>query len=226
MTDQFSPESKKAGHWIRRNFVSILMFVGVTGITIFLFSIQDKLKGLGNAGYLGVFVISLAANATIVLPIPTLIVVLPLATVLNPFYLGVVAGVGGAIGELTAYVAGFSGRGIWSDNKVYQRAVTWLKKWGIGVVFFISATPLPMDVMGLAAGNLRFPVWKYLIGVIPGKIAKYVVLAYATAWGWDIYVNSAAFRENVLAFGVGVGVAFALLVIAFWLESINWTKQR
>jgi membrane protein YqaA with SNARE-associated domain len=225
MTDQFS-QNKKISNWLRRNFVSILMFIGVIGITIFLFSIQDELKGLGNAGYLGVFVISLAANATIVLPIPTLIVVLPLATVLNPFYLGVVAGVGGAIGELTAYVAGFSGRGIWGNNKAYQQAVAWLKKWGIWVVFFVSATPLPMDVMGLAAGNLRFPAWKYLVGCIPGKIVKYALLAYATAWGWDTYVNSATFRENILAFGVGVGVTLILLVIAIWLENTNWKKLR
>lgn len=226
MTDPSSPQDKKTGSWLKRNFVSILVFIGVTGITIFLFAIQGKLKGLGNAGYLGVFVVSLAANATIVLPIPTLLVILPLATVLNPFYLGVVAGVGGAIGELTAYLAGFSGRGIWGNNKAYLRAVTWIKKWGIWVVFFVSATPLPMDVMGLAAGNLRFPAWKYLIGVIPGKIVKYVALFYATAWGWDTYVKSATFRENVLAFGIGVGATVVLLAAAFFFENIFWKRSR
>jgi membrane protein YqaA with SNARE-associated domain len=214
------------GSWLKRNFLSILIFAVVTGITIFLFIIQDKLKSLGDAGYLGVFVVSLAANATIVLPMPSLLLILPLATVLNPLYVGLVAAGGGAIGEMTAYLAGFSGRGIWSNNKAYLQAVSWLKKWGIWVVFVVSATPLPMDVMGLAAGNLRFPAWRYLIGCIPGKIVKYVALAYATVWGWDAYVKSVSFRENVLAFGVGVGAAVILLVLAFWLESLTWKKSK
>jgi membrane protein YqaA with SNARE-associated domain len=215
-----------ADSWLKRNFLSILIFAVVTGITIYLFLIRDKLSALGDAGYLGVFVVSLAANATIVLPMPSLLLILPLATVLNPLFVGLVAAAGGAIGEMTAYLAGYSGRGIWGNNKAYLRAVSWLEKRGILVVFLVSATPLPMDVMGLAAGNLRFPAWKYLIGCIPGKIIKYVTLAYATVWGWDAYVKSVYFRENVLAFGVGVGAAVILLALAFWLENVTWKKRK
>lgn len=215
-----------AGSWLKRNFLSILIFVAVLAITVYLFLIQDKLSALGDAGYLGVFVVSLAANATIVLPMPSLLLILPLATVLNPLFVGLVAAAGGAIGEMTAYLAGYSGRGIWGNNKAYLRAVSWLEKRGILVVFLVSATPLPMDVMGLAAGNLRFPAWKYLIGCIPGKIIKYVALAYATVWGWDAYVKSVSFRENVLAFGVGVGAAVILLALAFWLENLTWKKRK
>ncbi len=214
------------GSWLKRNFLSILIFVAVLCITIFLFLIQDKLSALGDAGYLGVFVVSLAANATIVLPMPSLLLILPLATVLNPLFVGLVAAAGGAIGEMTAYLAGYSGRGIWGNNKAYLRAVSWLEKRGILVVFLVSATPLPMDVMGLAAGNLRFPAWKYLIGCVPGKVVKYLALAYATVWGWDAYVKSVSFRENVLAFGVGVGAAVILLALAFWLENLTWKKRK
>ncbi len=214
------------GSWLKRNFLSILIFIAVLAVTVYLFLIQDKLSALGDAGYLGVFVVSLAANATIVLPMPSLLIILPLATVLNPLFVGLVAAGGGAIGEMTAYLAGYSGRGIWGNNKAYLRAVSWLEKRGILVVFLVSATPLPMDVMGLAAGNLRFPAWKYLIGCIPGKIIKYVALAYATVWGWDTYVKSVSFRENVLAFGVGVGAAVILLALALWLENMTWKKSK
>jgi len=226
MTNQPSSQEQKAtGSWLKRNFLSVIIFTVVIGITIALFFIQDKLKLLGDMGYLGVFLVSLAANATIVLPMPSLLIMLPLATVLNPLYVGLVAAGGGALGEMTAYLAGYSGRGIWHHNKNYLRAVAWLKKWGIWVVFVVSATPLPIDVMGLAAGNLRFPAWKYLIGCIPGKVVKYVSLAYATAWGWDTYINSAYFRENLLAFGVGVGVAVFLLALAFLIEKLTWKKH-
>ncbi len=225
-TSNNQPPKSIAGSWLKRNFLSILIFVAVLVITVLLFLIQDKLSALGDAGYLGVFVVSLAANATIVLPMPSLLLILPLATVLNPLFVGLVAAAGGAIGEMTAYLAGYSGRGIWGNNKAYLSAVKWLEKRGILVVFLVSATPLPMDVMGLAAGNLRFPAWKYLIGCVPGKVVKYLALAYAAVWGWDAYVESVSFRENVLAFGVGVGVAVILLALAFWLENVTWKKRK
>lgn len=225
-TGNNQPPKPIAVSWLKRNFLSILIFVAVLAITVFLFLIQDKLSALGDAGYLGVFVVSLAANATIVLPMPSLLLILPLATVLNPLFVGLVAAAGGAIGEMTAYLAGYSGRGVWGNNKAYLRAVSWLEKRGILVVFLVSATPLPMDVMGLAAGNLRFPAWKYLIGCVPGKVIKYLALVYATVWGWDTYVKSVYFRENVLAFGVGVGAAVILLALAFWFENITWKKRK
>jgi membrane protein YqaA with SNARE-associated domain len=224
-TSQEQLPQKATSSWLKRNFLSALIFTFVLAITVFLFFIQDKLTALGDAGYLGVFLVSAAANATVVLPMPSLLLILPLATVLNPLYVGLVAAGGGAIGEMTAYLAGFSGRGIWGNNKAYLRAVGWLRKWGIWVVFVVSATPLPMDVMGLAAGNLRFPAWRYLIGCIPGKIIKYVSLAYATAWGWDTYVSSESFRENLLAFGVGVGVAILTLGLALLIENLTWKKH-
>jgi len=226
MTNQPSSQEQKAtGSWLKRNFLSIIIFTVVIGITIGLFFIQDKIKLLGDMGYLGVFLVSLAANATIVLPMPSLLIMLPLATVLNPLYVGLVAAGGGALGEMTAYLVGYSGRGIWHENKNYLRAVAWLRKWGIWVVFVVSATPLPIDVMGLAAGNLRFPFWKYFIGCVPGKIIKYVSLAYAAVWGWDTYVTSEYFRESLLAIGVGAGVATVLLVVALLIESRTWRRR-
>jgi len=222
---QEEPTQKATGSWLKRNFLSVIIFTFVFAITVFLFFIQDKLTALGDAGYLGVFLVSLAANATIVLPMPSLLIMLPLATVLNPLYVGLVAAAGGAMGEMTAYLAGYSGRGIWHDNKNYLRAVGWLRKWGIWVIFVVSATPLPIDVMGLAAGNLRFPAWKYLIGCVPGKIVKYVSLAYATAWGWDTYITSEYFRKNLLAAGAGVGLVILILAIALFIENLTWKKR-
>jgi hypothetical protein len=89
MTNQPSSQEQKAtGSWLKRNFLSVIIFTVVIGITIGLFFIQDKLSLLGDMGYLGVFLVSLAANATIVLPMPSLLIMLPLATVLNPLYVG------------------------------------------------------------------------------------------------------------------------------------------
>jgi membrane protein DedA with SNARE-associated domain len=78
--------------------------------------------------------------------------------------------------------------------------------------------------MGLAAGNLRFPAWKYFIGCVPGKAIKYISLSYAAAWGWDTYINSANFREALLAAGVGAGAVILMLVVALLIE--RRTRKR
>lgn len=204
--------------WSRRNFLSIFIFVSVFAITIALFIFQDKLRSLGDLGYLGVFIVSLAANATIVLPMPSLVIILPLATVLNPLLVGLVAAIAGSLGEMTAYLVGYSGRGIWENNETYQKAVAWLKKWGIWVVFIVSATPLPIDIMGIAAGNLRFPAWQYFVACLPGKIIKYLMLAYAAYWGWEKMINDPVFRENATIAGVAAVTTVILLGLALFLE--------
>jgi uncharacterized membrane protein YdjX (TVP38/TMEM64 family) len=60
--------------------------------------------------------------------------------------------------------------------------VAWLKRWGTMIILLVAVAPLPLDALGLAAGNLRFPVWKYFLGCLPGKIIKCVVLTFFGAW--------------------------------------------
>jgi len=225
-SDRKQKETTDKRNWLQRNFLSVLIFSVVIAITVVLFLFQDKIEILGDLGYLGVFLVSLIANATIILPMPSLVIILPLVTFLNPLYVGLVAAAGGTLGEMTAYLAGYSGRGIWNDNPNYLKAVAWLKKWGIWVVFIVSATPLPMDIMGLAAGNLRFPAWQYFIACVPGKIIKYLSLAYAAFWGWDRYVNNPDFRTNLLCCGAAAGAVILILSLALLMENRTWKGRQ
>jgi membrane protein YqaA with SNARE-associated domain len=214
------------GNWLKRNFVSLLMFFAVAGITVAMFIYQKEIARLQNWGYLGAFVISIAANATVVLPMPGLIVLVPMGAAFNPLYIGLAAGVGGAMGEMTAYVAGYSGRGIWQENKWYVRAVAWLKKWGMPVIFLFAVTPLPLDVMGMAAGNLRYPAWKYYTACLPGKIIKYVAMAYAGKEFYASFISSPDFRTCLTAFCVGAGTALIVMALALLLEAWTWKRGK
>ena len=61
----------------------------------------------------------------------------------------------------------------------------WMKKWGSATIFVFSLAPfLPFDVAGIAAGALRFPLWKFLIASFLGKVILYVCATLAAAWGW------------------------------------------
>ena len=173
--------------WLRKRLIPILLVLLVVAITVGIFFNRDKLAELGSYGYLGAFLIALAANATIVFPIPGLLIIVGMATVpgLHPALIALAGASGGTIGELSGYMLGYSGRTFVEDTKMYARAVAWLRRWGILAIFAFAINPfLPLDVAGIAAGNLRFPLWKFLAPCWCGKAVLYLIAVYAGAWWW------------------------------------------
>jgi membrane protein DedA with SNARE-associated domain len=149
-----------------------------------------ELKGYG---YFGAFLISLIGNASILLPG----IVLPILTGLGIFFyldvglagpvmVGLAGGVGAAIGELTGYMAGYSGRGLAEKSKLYFRLVGWVEKWGALAIFIFALVPLFFDLVGLAAGVLRFPLWKFVLVCWLGRTILYVVFIVLAALGWKV----------------------------------------
>ena len=64
-------EARKGGR-LRDKIIPLLMLLLVIGATAILFIYRARLAELGHYGYLGAFLISLIANATIILPMPGL----------------------------------------------------------------------------------------------------------------------------------------------------------
>ena len=166
----------------------ILLFVILIMVGTFYFyhSYPDRVAPLQDYGYLGAFLISLIFNATIILPsgnfllLATLGAALPSATLV-----GIVGGAGAAIGEITGYAAGYSGRTIVKREKLYTRLEAWVNKWGAITIFFVSIVPFVFDLVGIAAGALRIPLWKFLIACWLGRTILYIAIALAGAWGWE-----------------------------------------
>jgi len=176
---------KKERNW-KKTALDIFMILLVIAITVILFINGDKFKDLDKFGYLGAFLISLIANASIVLPVPGLALLIVLGNTFNPFLVALFGGMGGAIGELTGYMLGRSGRGITSNNKWYVRAESWMKKRGFLTVFFFALLPiLPLDVAGLIAGISRYSLWKFLLACFLGKSILYIAMVCMGDWGLD-----------------------------------------
>ncbi len=219
-----APEAAANGGWVRRLLLPVVAFALAIAVTAVLFVYRDSVSELGNAGYLGSFFVSLAANGTVILPMPGVLPLFVLGMTFNPWLIGVTAGAGGAIGELTGYAAGFSGRRILRNNPAYIRAVGWVRKWGIWVLFLFTVTPLPVDVVGIAAGALRFPIWKFLLVCFLGKAIFYTGVALAGRWVGDQADTGAFDTRAIWAFG---GAALAvLLVLALALLVERWTWRR
>ncbi len=142
---------------------------------------------LSHYGYGGIFLVSLVWNSTVLVPIPSFWIYFFLGTMFHPALIGLAGGSGAAVGELTSYLAGYSGRAILSPRrrKIYARVEKWLKRWGFIVIFSFNLVPFfPFDVVGIAAGATRFPLRKFYLACLAGRTVSYSFIAFAGYRGW------------------------------------------
>ena len=156
----------------------VLALLIAVAISISVFVISDRVEDFGLYGYPGIFVLNLLSSATIVVPAPGLVAVVSMGSVLNPFFVGLCAGAGDTLGELTGYLAGYSGRAVVEQRARYERLVEWTQKYGLWVIFVLSVIPNPLfDLAGIAAGALKIPVWRFLLACWVGKTIKTTLFA-------------------------------------------------
>ncbi len=174
----------------RTTILRILSFLAVVAISVWIFSIRDKASELAAFGYPGIFIISILANATVLLPAPGVAVVFTMGGIFNPLIVGIVAGVGSAIGELSGYMAGYSGQAVVERGDIYNKIHPFIEKYGAATVFVLAAVPNPFfDLGGIAAGILKMPVRTFLTWCILGKIIKMLLFAYAGSLSIDWLVK-------------------------------------
>jgi membrane protein DedA with SNARE-associated domain len=151
----------------------------------------EKLTELKNYVYGGAFLISMIGNATIFFPGAVLLILSNLGILLHastgitgPIIVGLVGGVGAAIGETTGFIAGYSGREVVAGRKMYVQVEGWVRKWGSLAIFLFSLVPFVFDLVGIVAGILRFPFWKFVLFCGLGRTILYVVFITLAALGW------------------------------------------
>ncbi len=161
-----------------------LALVFAVGVTVGVLAFSDQIAQFKELGYLGIFLTMLATSATLILPAPGLLFVFVLGKTLNPLLLGLVAGTGSSLGEITGYVAGYGGNGVVENIDAYRRVEGWVKKYSVIPIFVLALIPNPLfDVAGLASGVLGIQWWKFLAATLAGKVLKCVIVAYAGFYG-------------------------------------------
>jgi len=168
----------------RLRVVQILTVVAILAALGAALCFRDRLQELEQYGYAAVFLVGLVSNATIIFPVPGLAVSSVMGGVFNPWIVGLVGGVGQALGELTGYMAGYSGQRLVDENPTYDRLTRWMQRHGTLTIFVLAITPNPVaDVGGMAAGALRFSLWKFLVSCTAGKVVKNIAFALAGYYG-------------------------------------------
>ena len=175
------------GVLVRSRALPIVGIALVVLITIGIFLYRDRISDLGMLGYPGVFVVSMVWNATVLVPIPSFWTYFLLGTIFHPVLVGLAGGSGAAVGEMTSYLAGFSGRSILEGRNLalYNRVKGWIEKRGVVIIFAINLVPFfPFDLVGIAAGASRYPLWKFYLLCAAGRCLGYGLIAYFGSQGW------------------------------------------
>ncbi|MBI4176825.1 MAG: VTT domain-containing protein [Candidatus Aenigmarchaeota archaeon] len=137
-------------------------------------------------GYLGILAVQIVSSSTVFLPLPGLAVIFLYGAILNPYLVGVVAGLGAAIGELTGYAIGHGGHGlITRKNKKFAVKVrSLLNKYNpFFVIIFFAAVPFPFDIVGVMCGLSRYDVKKFFLATFIGNSIKLSIVALAGFYG-------------------------------------------
>ena len=160
----------------------------VVGLSIFItvWALRDVLSAsvASMAGYPGVFFLSFIGSVSMVLPVPGLLSVCGVSLLLNPFFIGLLAGMGETIGEVSGYAVGYGGGSMVEKRAFYPKLKRWMERRGTLVIFLVSIIPNPVfDIVGIAAGGVRFPIVRFLAVVWVGKTLKGIMVGYTCFYG-------------------------------------------
>ena len=172
-------------------------------------------------GYFGAFIISTVGNFTVVFPVPYAITVYMLGAVLNPLALGVICGLGAAVGNVSAYFVGTLSHKLAESrygDKLNAVSIL-LDRYGPIILFVFSALPLPEDLVLILLGMVGYDVFKTVFICFLGKTVMCILLAYAGRYSL-IFIKTLFASETGIA---GVLAAIALLIlITIAVIKLDW----
>jgi len=178
---------------------------------------------LQSYGYLGAFMISVLGSLVPFLPVPYLIPIVLMARILDPLILGVVAGVGGALGKITSYLLGRFGRRFLSEERRRRTAILGkaIEKYGVVAVFLFALTPLPDDVIYIPVGLTGLSIVKFMIANMMGKI----ILSWIVAYTGRLYFDLAElFLGEKGGLEATILAIVAMILITVFLLMVDWER--
>lgn len=173
-------------------------------------------------GYTGAFLISIIGNFTVFLPVPYAITIYTFGATLNPFLLGIAAGLGSTVGEFSAYILGAGGRRVLEDRygEQFDTARLLVETHGMLIIFLFALLPLPDDLILVPLGMMNYDLKKALLAAFLGKLGMSWILAYAGRYSFEFVKN--VFDAGGILGGVASTLLLILIIIA--MIKIDWAK--
>lgn len=179
-------------------------------------------------GYLGAFGAALIGSTSVTVFFPYTIIVFFLATQgLNPFYLGILMGLGAGIGQMAGYVIGRWGAGWFQRKKpeTYDALERILRERpGMILLFLIvfGSTPLPDDLIMIPLGMLRYSWWRAWLPSTIGKCVAGLIVTYSSFFiSRTLDTGTAAGASAVVSQFATIA---SLALIGYVMFRLDWTK--
>lgn len=155
------------------------IFLASVLVSIAIFIFHDSLVKLQGYGYLGIFILSILGNATIILPTPVFFAAFVGGAVFNPYLIAFIIALGATIGELTGYFAGYGAEDLIKKDLRLIKVKQYMEKFGLWTIFVLALIPNPFfDLAGIVSGATQISLKKYLAVVFLGKLIKFGIIAY------------------------------------------------
>jgi len=216
----------------KRWLLLAIVIIAVVVLSYATFRLSDYFEGFERYGYIGAFSVSFIASASVIFPVPGFVVIWAMAAspTFSWAWVALAAGIGGGLGEFTAYLVGYAGKvAIVPEHSTWYRiAEGWMRRYGSITIFAFALAPfLPFDPAGIAAGTLRFPLWKFLLATLAGRLPRSLIGCYVAYLGWEQLpalwdLLSRLTWWGWVIIGVCATVAIGSMIIAWWV----WRRKR
>lgn len=212
----------------------VLLSVGimtVPTIADWYTQVTDTWTGIAlRYGYLGAFVSAFIGSISFVIVFPYTIIVFFLAVRgLDPFALGILMGLGAALGQMSGYLIGLWGAHFVQSKRpetydALGRIVNYRPGFVQWLVFFVAVLPLPDDVLLVPLGILRYSWWRILIPVLAGKMISGIVVTYSSRFiGRTFEATTTAASLTAVISQIGTFVAVAAIIYLFF--RLDWPRM-
>lgn len=184
----------------KRKYILGSLFLALTiASCVAVICYWEKIEYLRSYGYFFVFLVSFLAGCSLPNPLPYIVVVFTVSSVLNPALVGATSGLGAGVGGTLVYLAGRGGRQFFPKigflspdtggasgvaSRWTSRIVDWAQRRGSIVVFIISAVFNPIFApAAIAIGALGYSLWKFFLMCWAGNTVKSLAIAYCGYFG-------------------------------------------
>jgi membrane protein YqaA with SNARE-associated domain len=174
-------------------FLFLALFLVLIIAFYFFFEPEELVKKIGvNNGYMIAFVVSFFAGFSAITTVPFYSILLTfISGGMNPWILGIVAGISLSLGDMFLFYFGRKGRDIISgklDRTINRMAAFFNKRKREKMIpaiafIYISFIPLPNDWLLLFLASIRFPQKKMNLIIIPGDITHAFLIAFLASKG-------------------------------------------
>jgi membrane protein YqaA with SNARE-associated domain len=205
--------------------IPILTFVLVVGVVVSI-SVVLLIVASGTSnetwesvGYPSAFLLGLIGAASVIIPVPTTVVLLSVAVrgIFDPTLLALAFGFGAAVGQLTSYMVGYAGRmAIGNKRKRHLDAMLKIfERYGMIAVFIFALTPLPDSLLFIPMGLVHYSLWKIFVAAVAGKITMSLIITHFGG------IMGQTFTENWIFAGVTTVLLIIAIIVMF---RIDWEK--